>query len=65
MQTGIPQSSLGLGKFGVRVPNTRAPGGSNSVDSSEVETPWYGSGPVWVLIFLVVGYILVFQTLKG
>lgn len=65
MQTGIPQSSLGIGRFGVTVPNRMAPSGSNPQDTSEVETPWYASGPVWVLLFLVVGYILVFQTLKG
>lgn len=65
MQTGIPSSSLGIGRFGVRVPNATAPSGSSPVDASEVTTPWYGSGPFWVLLFLIVGYILVFQTLKG
>jgi hypothetical protein len=29
-----------------------------------MEAPWYASGPFWVLVFLVVGYLLVFQTLK-
>jgi hypothetical protein len=64
-QVGIPQSSLSIGRFGARVPNTSTPSGSNQVDSSDVETPWYASGPVWVLVFLIVGYVLVFQTLKG
>jgi hypothetical protein len=30
-----------------------------------VDVPWYESGPFWVLVFLVMGYILVFQTLKS
>lgn len=65
MQTGIPQSSLGIGRFGQMVPNTSAPSGSNPTNPSEVQEPWYATGPVWVVLFLVVGYILVFQTLKG
>jgi hypothetical protein len=54
----------GIGRFGVSGPaNSAAPAGQNRVTSSQ-ETPWYASGPFWVLVFLVVGYILVFQTLK-
>lgn len=56
---------MGMGRFGVTPPNLRAPSGSQTVDTSGVETPWYLSGPVWVLLFLIVGYILVFQTLRG
>jgi hypothetical protein len=61
---GIPQASLGVGRFGVTPPNAVAPSGSNDV-TGDPEPRWYESGPLWVLIFLVVGYILVFQTLKG
>lgn len=65
--TGFPQSSMGVGRLGVIPPNATAPGGSNpqSATGSGVERPWYASGPFWVLVFLVVGYVLVFQTLKG
>jgi len=64
---GVRQSSMGVGRFGVTPPNGIAPGGYNLQSPTEagVETPWYASGPVWVLVFLVVGYILVFQTLKS
>lgn len=55
------------GGFGVRPPNATAPGGSNiaSPVSAGVDVAWYASGPFWVLIFLALGYILVFQTLKS
>jgi hypothetical protein len=44
-------------------PNRSAPapgGGARSPDS----VAFWESGPFWVLVFLVVGYVLVFQTLK-
>ena len=56
--------SNGVGRFGVSSPaNSVAPAGQNRVTSSQA-TPWYESGPFWTLAFLVVGYLLVFQTLK-
>lgn len=62
---GIPQTSMGYaGRFGAG--NAVAPSGANPQSASAAgETPWYAGGPFWVLVFLVVGYILVFQTLKG
>lgn len=64
---GISQASMGVGRFGVQPPNGTTPGGYNlqSPTDAGVDTPWYSSGPAWVLVFLVVGYILVFQTLKS
>lgn len=64
---GIPQTSTGIGRFGVTPPNASMPGGGNRQSSTDagVDVPWYASGPTWVLVFLVVGYILVFRTLKG
>jgi hypothetical protein len=66
MPIGIPQTSTGVGRFGVHPPNAISPRGSNpaSPQDAGVEVPWYQSGPVWVILFLVAGYILVFQTLK-
>lgn len=63
---GIPQTSTGVGRFGVSPPNGTRPAGGNPQSPSDagVDVPWYASGPVWVLVFLVVGYILVVQTLK-
>jgi hypothetical protein len=56
--------SNGIGRFGVSSPaNLVAPAGQNRVSNSQ-EVPWYESGPFWTLVFLVVGYILVFQTLR-
>jgi hypothetical protein len=66
MPTGFPQASMGVGRFGVVPPNANAPRGSNPQSAEAAGEPaWYASGPFWVLVFLVVGYILVFQTLKG
>lgn len=66
MPIGIPQSSMGIGRFGVIPPNASAPRGNNPQSSEAAgDRPWYASGPTWVVVFLVVGYILVFQTLKG
>ena len=64
---GIPHTSTGVGRFGVMPPNASMPRGNNpsSPSDSGAEVPWYASGPVWVLVFLGVGYVLVFQTLKG
>lgn len=65
-QVGISAGAMGLGRFGVTPPNTGAPSGSNSVDAGAAgEVPWYASGPVWVVVFLVVGYLLTRQTLRG
>lgn len=62
---GFPATSQGVGRFG-GPPNTSAPAGNNTVSSRDVDdVRWYESGPFWVLVFLVVGYILVFQTLKS
>jgi hypothetical protein len=60
-QVGI---SNGMSRFGVSGPvNSIAPAGANRVTNSQ-DVAWYESGPFWVLVFLAVGYILVFQTLK-
>jgi hypothetical protein len=63
---GIPQTSTGIGRFGVSPPNGTAPrvGNTQSPTDAGVDVPWYASGPVWVIVFLAVGYILVVQTLK-
>jgi hypothetical protein len=63
MAVGINQP----GRFGAMVPNATMPRGNkpSSPTDAGVDVPWYASGPVWVLVFLVVGYVLVFQTLKG
>jgi hypothetical protein len=62
MPVGI---SNGMNRFGVTgPPNRTAPAGQNAISSSPDDTPWYESGPFWVLVFLVVGYVLVFQTLR-
>lgn len=45
--------------------NNAKPSGANPVNNSDVDVPWYASGPAWVIVFLIAGYILVFQTLKG
>jgi hypothetical protein len=61
-QIGI---SNGINRFGApNPPNRSAPAGANTVTSSPDDTPWWEAGPLWVLVFLVVGYILVFQTLR-
>jgi hypothetical protein len=67
MPTGFPQTSMGVGRFGAIPPNATTPRGASIQSPTEagVERPWYASGPFWVLVFLAVGYILVFQTLKG
>jgi hypothetical protein len=58
--------SNGIGRFGVSgPPNRSAPAGGNPVTSNNTGvTKWYESGPLWVLIFLVVGWVLVYQTVK-
>ena len=63
---GIPQNSMG-NRYAATLGNGTAPrvGNSQSPTDAGVEAPWYASGPTWVLIFLIVGYILVFQTLKN
>jgi len=66
MPTGFPQTSMGIGRFGVLPPNATTPRGGNYQSTEAAgEAPWYASGPFWVVVFLVVGYVLVFQTLKG
>lgn len=65
---GIPRTSMGFGgRFGMTPPNATAPGGSAMASPVQagVDVAWYESGPFWVIVFLVVGYILVFQTLKS
>jgi hypothetical protein len=57
--------SNGMNQFGASgPPNRSAPSPGSRITSSPDDTPWWESGPLWVLIFLVVGYVLVFQTLK-
>lgn len=64
---GITQASMGVGRFGVTPPNAGMPRGANTQSPTDagVDAKWYESGPVWVILFLIVGYILVFQTLKS
>lgn len=53
----------GSGMAGVFPPNRSAPSpGGSARDPGSV--PFYESGPFWVVVFLVVGYVLVFQTLR-
>jgi hypothetical protein len=61
MAVGI---SNGIGRFGVSGPgNQLAPAGNGQArDPSQI--PWYSSGPFWTMVFLIVGYVLVFQTLR-
>jgi hypothetical protein len=56
---GLPAASGGMGRYGqaLGAPSPAGPGGA-------AERPFLGSGPFWVLVFLAVGYILVFQTLR-
>jgi len=56
--------SQGLTRFGGFGPPNRNPGQTVSPVSDATSTPWWQSGPVWVMVFLIVGYVLVFQTLK-
>jgi hypothetical protein len=58
--------SNGIGRFGVTGPPNRvAPAGGNPVTSDTGKTTkWYESGPVWTLGFLVVGWFLVYQTVR-
>jgi hypothetical protein len=61
---GFPASSQGVGRFG-GAPNSLAPAGKNTVTSRDAEgVRWYESGPFYVIVFLTLGYILVFQTLR-
>ena len=60
---GLPSvgmsSGQGMGRYGQHLQEAGPGGTQNS------SRPFIGSGPFWVLAFLVVGYILVFQTLRG
>jgi len=63
MPDGVGISS-GLGRWGVSgPPNRGTPTGIMPINNS-MDVPWYESGPLWVLVFLAVGYVLVFQTLR-
>jgi hypothetical protein len=63
---GFPQRAMKGGRLGGRPPNATAPSGSNPQSAQAAgERTWYASGPFWVIVFLVAGYVLVFQTLKG
>ena len=56
--------SNGINRWGVSGPSNQiSPSGITGVTQPS-DVPWYESGPLWVLIFLAVGYILVFQTLR-
>jgi hypothetical protein len=57
--------SNGISRFGAQGPsNGMAPAGNNTQRDPNA-TPWYASGPFWVLMFLAIGYLMVTQTLKG
>ena len=59
---GITQPGL-VGRSASGPSNVMAPApGGTAHDPGNV--PFYASGPFWVLVFLGIGYILVFQTLK-
>jgi hypothetical protein len=56
---GLPSAAGSMGRYGqaLGAPSPAGQGG-------QAERPFLGSGPFWVLAFLFVGYILVFQTLR-
>lgn len=58
-----------LSRFGTMVPNYNAPGGGNPValgvqSGDAAAISWYESGPFWMILFLVAGYILVYRTIR-
>jgi len=56
--------SSGISRFGAQGPaNIMTPGGANPVTGNP-QRQWYESGPFWTFVFLAVGYILVYRTLK-
>jgi hypothetical protein len=57
---GLPAASGGMGRYAQALGASAAPAGPGGA----AERPFLGSGPFWVLVFLAVGYILVFQTLR-
>lgn len=60
---GLPSVGMSTGQAMGRYAQPLAepgPGGTANATRGFI-----GSGPFWVLAFLVVGYILVFQTLRG
>lgn len=64
--SNIGNRSSMLGRFGVTPPNASQPRGSNPQNPEEAgDVPFYASGPAWVLVFLIVGYILTYRVLKG
>lgn len=55
----------GINRFGVSGPvNATAPSGANGVSNAPGDVKVWESGPFWVLVFLGVGYIMVFKTLR-
>lgn len=57
--------SNGMNRYGVTGPANRGmPAGNNAVSDPDSKQ-WYESGPFWTLVFLLVGYMLVFQTLRS
>jgi hypothetical protein len=59
--------SNGIGRFGVSgPPNATSPGGANTVTSSNTGAPkpFYQTGPFWVIIFLIVGWLGVYRTIR-
>jgi hypothetical protein len=65
---GKTSAGMSMNKFGVMLPNNRAPGGANTISPvnspSTAPIPWYESGAFWTAAFLFVGYIAVYRTLR-
>ena len=53
----------GMNRFGGSNTSPAAPTMTSAANDADA-TRWYESGPFWVMIFLVSGYILVYRTLR-
>ena len=54
----------GINRFGGRSSGSPAAPTMTSTANQADATPWYESGPFWVVVFLFSGYILVYRTLR-
>ena len=55
--------SPGINRFGGTTSGAAGPIMTSTANQADA-TRWYESGPFWVLIFLVAGYILVYRTIR-
>lgn len=57
-----------IDRYGKMLPNSSKPSGANAINPINspgvAGIPFYESGPFWVLVFLTVGYILVYRTIR-